>query len=88
MSDDGRYVVFRCMCDGTGDFHAYRKDMVAGSNERLAVRVNGTFSNGQELVDSPQSLTPDGSTVVYTSWATNLSPEDTNDVSDLYVQRL
>ena len=87
VSDNGRYVTYQCVCDSGPFMHVFRKDFTTGETERLAVRVNGTFSNGEERLQfSHQSLSGDGATVVYTSYATNLVPEDTNNESDIYVQ--
>lgn len=88
VSGDGRYVVFmseaRNLVPGdTGlALDLFVRDRSAGTTERLSVGMGGAEANGQS---NYPTITPDGRYVVFTSFADNLVPGDTNSTGDIFV---
>jgi len=87
ISADGRYVAFQSAANDivgastVGRSHIYRKDLLTGAIERCSLGLasaeadNGVFG---------ASMTPDGRYVAFPSLATNLVPNDTNGVWDVF----
>lgn len=91
MSADGRYVVFGSVANnlvsGPQNFyeHVYVHDRVAHTTERVSVATDGTPANNWSY---PGAISADGRYVVFMSYATNLAPGDTNNMSDVFVRDL
>lgn len=91
ISADGRKVVFSSRAtnldpddvDTASDI--YVKDLVTGEVVLASTADNGTKSNGESLSGS---LFADGTKVVFGSSATNLHPDDTDIVTDVFVKDL
>ena len=89
VSGDGRYVAFRSQARDlvpgitTPRFWGYVRDLVAGTTERVTVSSNGTTANSD--VDS-LAISRDGRFVAFGSMASNLVPNDTNNVGDVFVR--
>jgi Tol biopolymer transport system component len=91
VSADGRYVVFKSLAtdlvpfDDNGYGDLFVRDMVANRTMLLSARPTGATPNHGSL--SPV-LAPDGRTVAFLSWATDLTPGDRNRAADVFVLRL
>lgn len=88
MSEDGRFVVFQSdasnLIDGDGNGHTdiFVVDRDSGEIRRVSVSGAGDEGNGDSI--APQ-LSADGTTIVFQSYATNLVPDDTNLVGDIFI---
>lgn len=87
VSADGRYVVFATAAsnlvsgDTNSKWDVFLRDRQAGTTIRVSVSSSGTQSNGHSWLPR---ISDDGSTVVYTSEATNLVSGDTNGTWDIF----
>jgi len=85
---EGRYVAFvseatKLVSDDTnGNMDVFIRDRQAGETTRVSVSSDGEEANGDSW---GPALTPDGRYVAFASDASNLMPEDTNGVSDVFV---
>lgn len=88
ISADGRYVAFTSAAGnlvpgGTNhQYHVYVHDRLLGLTSRASVSSAGAEADGGS---GDLSISADGRYVVFTSWATNLVPGDTNGVQDVFV---
>ena len=91
VSEDGRFVAFRSEASDlvTGDTNGFRdifvRDMQTGVTRIVSVPGGGGLANGNS--DSP-SISRDGNFVVFSSTATNLTPNDTDADPDVFVHNL
>jgi Tol biopolymer transport system component len=89
ISADGRYVAFLSDASNliAGDTNHVRdifvRDLVAGTTERVSVASDGTPQNSDAAYPS---ISADGSRVAFASFATNLVPNDVNDMFDVFVR--
>ena len=89
VSGNGRYVAFRSQARDlapgitTPRVWGYVRDFVAGTTERVTVSSNETEANSD--VDS-LAISRDGRFVAFGSMASNLVPNDTNNVGDVFVR--
>lgn len=89
LSADGRFVGFKSIATNLveGDFNnvvdVFVHDRVTGVTERVSVNQNG--GNASDF-SFPPSLSSDGRFVAFGSAATNLIPNDSNHVSDVFVR--
>ncbi|GGQ31244.1 hypothetical protein GCM10010266_62940 [Streptomyces griseomycini] len=91
ISEDGRHVVFRSDASGlvageTARGPLFVRDLRTGVNQRVTVAHDGGESDSQSWADV--ALSRDGRVVAFESWATNLVPDDTNGLRDVFVRRL
>ena len=91
ISGDGRYVMFvstasNLVLDDTNGFlDVFVHDRQTLQTTRVSVASDGAQSNGG-LVQSPwASISADGRYVAFSSSATNLAPDDTNGLIDVFV---
>ncbi|HET9416970.1 MAG TPA: calcium-binding protein, partial [Candidatus Limnocylindria bacterium] len=90
VSGSGRFVAFlsgaRNLAPGATNFacHTYVRDLVAGTTEIVSVSSSGGIANGNGA-DWP-AITPDGRYVAFTSYASNLVPNDTNSQPDVFLR--
>jgi Tol biopolymer transport system component len=87
ISDDGRYVAFQSsasnlLVGGNPWPGIYVRDMVSGAVQCISLPSGGGLANETSV---KPSITPDGRYVAYRSYASNLVPDDTNGVSDVFV---
>jgi len=88
ISIDGRYIVFDSGADNlvpddtNGAPDVFVHDRVNGKTSRISVASDGTQGNGGS---SGTEISPDGRYITFNSFASNLVPEDTNGVSDIFV---
>ncbi|MBU6401336.1 MAG: PD40 domain-containing protein, partial [Verrucomicrobia bacterium] len=91
VSADGRFAVF--VSDATnlvaGDTNGVQDvfvyDLLAGTNLLVSVNTNGMSGDG---VSSSPVISPDGRFVAFVSLATDLAPNDTNNLPDVYLRDL
>jgi Tol biopolymer transport system component len=90
VSDDGNLVVFQSVAsnlvsgDRNGARDVFLRDMTSGTTTLVSHGTAGDPANGASAAGLP-GLTPDGSTVVLTSTASNLVAGDTNQAGDVFV---
>jgi Tol biopolymer transport system component len=88
ISVDGRYFTFASYSHSlvSGDTNnvedCFVHDMVTGSTTRVSVASDGTEANGECF---QPTISGDGRYVTFPSSASNLVPNDTNDVYDIFV---
>lgn len=88
ISADGRYVAFLSNAtnlvasDTNGRIDLFLRDRLGWTTERISVSSTGAQANGDV---TGMAISTDGRYVVYTSWATNLVPNDTNNAVDVFV---
>ena len=91
LSWDARYVVFQSEADNlvpndtNGQMDVFVRDRVAGTTIRVSVASDGTQAN--QDCDYP-TISEDGSTVAFSSRASNLVPGDNNGTADIFVHDL
>ncbi|WP_371526978.1 hypothetical protein OG302_13285 [Streptomyces sp. NBC_01283] len=90
ITPDGRRVVFVSSASGLvagdpGSASLYVRDLRTGKNQRVDVPQGGGEADSAV---SHYGLSADARTVAFTSDATNLVPDDTNGVRDVFVRHL
>ena len=90
VSDDGRLVVFETEdglvpADGNFLFDVYVRDLAANTTQLISVTPGGT-SGDLDSVDG--SVSADGRFVVFSSGATDLVANDTNNCQDVFLRDL
>lgn len=84
---EGRYVVYASGAGGLGASSGDARQIIwrdRQTGETVLVSINASGVPGNDGSFSP-ALSADGQTVVFESYATNLSPADTNGVRDVFV---
>ncbi|MBE9640640.1 PD40 domain-containing protein [Salipiger mangrovisoli] len=90
FSPDGTKIAFYsdtaglAVRDDNGAQDVFVKDLVSGALTVLSANIAGEIGDAQSFW--PQFL-PDGSGVLFTSYAANLVPDDTNGERDLFIAR-
>jgi Tol biopolymer transport system component len=90
-SSDGRFVVFASSSTNLvqgpqGDVaNIFIKDMLTGDIAVVSSTADGSIGNGSSL---EPNITADGRYVVFDTDASNLAPDDTNGLTDVYVKDL
>jgi cold shock CspA family protein len=88
ISADGKIVAFKSFAsnlvagDTNGYVDVFVHDRATGLTERISVDSSGVEGNGDSY---PPSISADGQTVAFFSWASNLVAGDTNGASDVFV---
>ncbi len=88
ISADGRYVVFYSLAsnlvpgDTNGSSDIFVRDRQLGTTTRVSVDSSGNQGNGGS--GNPY-ISPDGRYVTFPSTSTNLVPDDTNDMTAVFV---
>ena len=88
ISGDGRYVVFTSFAtnlvsgDTNGKRDIFLHDRQTGATERVSVASDGTQGNN---FSSDPAVSNDGRYVVFSSWASNLVPNDSNLSQDIFI---
>lgn len=88
ISRDGAYIVFFSQAtnmvpgdtNGIGDI--YVRDMLNGTTERVSILSNGGQANN---TSTDPAISGGGRYVVFGSYASNLVPNDTNEVRDVFI---
>lgn len=92
ISGNGRYVAFNSFAsnlvpnDTNGDYDIFLRDRWAGTTTRASLSYTGGQANGRSL--SRLAMTPSGRYLAFTSEASNLVPDDTNNLEDGFVRDL
>lgn len=87
ISADGRYVAFQSYAtnlvanDTNGTADIFVKDLQTGTVTLISSSATGTLGNN---FSSLPAISSNGQFVVYSSFATNLSPDDTDATVDVY----
>jgi Tol biopolymer transport system component len=101
LSADGRYLAFTSLADNlvpgdtNGQVDVFVRDLRRGVTSRVSISSSGAqtgagpgcSTSGDTCSDEPQ-ISASGHQVVFTSFATNLVPGDTNNISDVFVRDL
>lgn len=91
ISDDGSTVVFSSTAtnlhpdDTDGDYDVYVKDLASGDLVLASTSEAGINANAYAFADA---VSADGSTVAFSSYATNLDPADTDPAMDVYLKNV
>lgn len=91
ISADGRHVSFwsaasNLVADDTNaGWDLFVHDRATATTTRVSVATGGVQGSGDMVSWWPSPLSADGVFVVYTSEAADLVPEDTNEVSDVFL---
>lgn len=95
VSSDGRYVSFDAVCtEGDGQNRptdlrgTFARDRSAAATIRIDQTSDGIESDGDAGYGVESMISEDGRYVVFSSWASNLDPADTNGTRDVYINRL
>lgn len=91
VTDDGRYVLIgsnaNLVAPHDGRFHVYVRDTLSGGLSRVDVSETGVLANdGSYVSEFGGAMSPDGRFVVFSSWASNLVPGDTNGMPDIFLR--
>jgi Tol biopolymer transport system component len=92
ISSDGRYVAFHSDMrnlvpgDTNGVFDIFVHDRVTGKTQRVSVSSTGRQANAE--CAPGMSFTADDRYVTFNSLATNLVPNDRNDITDVFIRDL
>ena len=91
ISADGRFVSFTSQSDdvagGVGFQEAYLRDRQLQTTERVSITDQDTAGNiGGSVAAIGHGVSDNGRYVVFSSSATNMVPNDTNGVSDVFVR--
>lgn len=88
ISADGRYVLFGSHAnnlvpgDTNGEYDAFVHDRLSLNTFRVSVDSNGVQGNDESAYSD---ISADGRIVAFSSYATNLAPDDTNRVRDVFI---
>lgn len=88
ISDDGNLIAFVSTAsnlvpdDANGTNDVFVRDLVAGTTERASVTSSGVEGNSSSTA---VGISPDGRWVAFSSFASNLVPNDTNDAFDVFL---
>jgi Ca2+-binding RTX toxin-like protein len=91
ISEDGRYVLFQSNAsnlvvgDTNGVTDLFLKDMQTGTLQRISTAADGAESNDSV---SDASISADCRYIVFSSWASNLVANDTNNSCDVFIKDL
>jgi len=91
ISTTGQYALFESAASNLvpGDTNnandVFVRDLVNGTNILVSISTNGGCANG---VSGESAMTPDGRYVAFASTASNLTPNDTNGIRDIFVRDL
>jgi archaellum component FlaF (FlaF/FlaG flagellin family) len=89
VSADGRYVAYHSLAtnlvpdDTNGVTDVFVRDRFTGTTRRVSVSTNGYQANHHSELPA---ISADGRHIAYHSLATNLVPDDTNGVTDIFVR--
>jgi Tol biopolymer transport system component len=85
--EEGRYVAFVSSAAGLGGSLGKKRQILwrdrnSGETRLVSIGMNGAEGNGDSFAPS---ISADGQSVAFESYATNLVPIDTNNVRDIFV---
>jgi Tol biopolymer transport system component len=91
LSTNGQYALFESTAsdlvpgDTNNATDVFVRDLVNGTNILVSISTNGGCANG---ASGESAMTPDGRYVAFASAASNLVPNDTNGIRDIFVRDL
>ena len=91
ISTNGQYALFESSADNLAPgcsndiYNIFVRDLVNNVTTLVSVSTNGVGGNGKSY---GSAITPDGRYVVFASSASNLTPQDTNRIDDIFVRDL
>lgn len=91
LSHDGQFVAFWSSADNlvandtNGVWDVFVYDRVNQTIERISVNNNGDQGNGRSPQGAGTDISGDGRFVIFSSDASNLVPNDTNDINDTFI---
>lgn len=94
ISGDGRYIAFTSWSNNLvpGDTNdgpdVFVHNREAGTTARVSVATSGAQTGGPSTGSNAGALSANGRYIAFTSFATNLVPNDTNDDPDIFVRDL
>jgi hypothetical protein len=83
FSSDGRFLTYAGQISPYTTQNTFRYDFQTGTNQLMSQNFNATGAGNGDS-DSP-AISPDGRWVAFRSIATNLVPDDTNNVAELFI---
>jgi ribosomal protein L24E len=92
ISADGRWVSFDSkatnfnQADSGADTDIYIKDLQTGALDQVSVRADGSQASGGTVTGGDSTISADGRFVAFWSDSTNLVPDDTNGMRDVFVR--
>ena len=92
MSPNGRYVVIKSNAtnlvseDANGSYEFYLKDVKTGTIRKISVALDGGEANQANDVNDRVDISANGRYVAFSSWASNLVAQDTNNASDVFIR--
>lgn len=93
ISGDGRFVVFHSTAtnldpaDTDANFDVFVRDLVTDTTTLVSRASGATGAKGNDVSANP-SISGDGRFVAFVSGASNLDPDDTDDLANAYVRDL
>src|SRR6185436_18152806 len=91
LSKYGQYALFESSAsdlvtnDANKCYDVFCRDLVTGTTRLVSVSTNGGAANSNSW---GSVMTPDGRYVAFVSRASNLVPDDTNGIADVFVSDL
>ena len=91
LSTNGQFALFESSAsdlvpgDTNNATDVFVRDLVNGTNILVSISTNGGCANGASW---ESAMTPDGRYVAFASTASNLVPNDTNGIQDIFVRDL
>lgn len=91
LSADGRFAVFESFAnnlvpeDGNKAYDVFVRDMLQNTTTRVSIGSSGDEANGDS---GRATISADGRYVAFSSTASNLVADDTNDAADIFVHDL
>ena len=91
LSRNGRIVAFSSLAsnlvpgDTNGVVDVFRRDLRTGTTRRVSVGTDGQQGNGDSTFSQDLAISADGRHVAFGSFASNLVPNDRNDLPDVFV---
>lgn len=88
ITGDGRWIAFESSApnlvenDTNALADVFLRDTIAGTTQRVSVASDGSESNG---ISNLASISQDGALVAFSSVASNLVPNDSNNAADVFV---
>jgi Tol biopolymer transport system component len=92
ISADGRYVSFVSLAtnlvlgDTNKSYDVFVRDRQLGTTERVSISSTGQQAEESIYGSYASAISADGRFVVFSSWAANLAPGDTNNNLDVFVR--
>ena len=71
--------------DTNGVDDVFRRDLRSGTTRRVSVGVDGQQANGDSSFSQDLAISADGRHVAFGSFASNLIPNDRDDLPDVFV---